>query len=164
MEYNVFGSQIDLQQFYPEKLKIKKITADNESGIVLKMYTESQECCCPKCKTKSLHKHDSYERRVQDLPILGHATWLYVNAYEYECDNPDCDVKTFVEDLNGFINYYGRATDRLIDFLCTLALETSCEASAKIMKSVGIKISGDTSKTRNVKMLSAKICCMSYVK
>ena len=35
-------------------------------------------------------------------------------------------------------------TDRLEDFACVLAVETSCEASARIMKSMNIKISGDT--------------------
>lgn len=30
------------------------------------------------------------------------------------------------------------------DFLCTLALETSCEGAARIAKNINIKISGDT--------------------
>ena len=35
-------------------------------------------------------------------------------------------------------------TERLTDFLCSLALETSCEGAARIAKSMNIKISGDT--------------------
>lgn len=35
-------------------------------------------------------------------------------------------------------------TERLEDFLATLALNTSCEGAARIAKLIGIKISGDT--------------------
>ena len=35
-------------------------------------------------------------------------------------------------------------TERLIDFVTILALETSCEASARIMQAMNVKISGDT--------------------
>ena len=35
-------------------------------------------------------------------------------------------------------------TERLVDFILTIALETSCEASARILKAMKIKISGDT--------------------
>ena len=35
-------------------------------------------------------------------------------------------------------------TERLSDFLCSLALETSCEGAARIAKNIKIKVSGDT--------------------
>lgn len=35
-------------------------------------------------------------------------------------------------------------SERLIDFITILALETSCEASARIMQTINIEISGDT--------------------
>lgn len=35
-------------------------------------------------------------------------------------------------------------TERLYDFLCTLALETSCESATRISKNMNIKVSGDT--------------------
>ena len=34
--------------------------------------------------------------------------------------------------------------ERLIDFVTIFALETSCEASARIMQAMHVKISGDT--------------------
>ncbi|WP_252235083.1 hypothetical protein [Clostridium sp. ZS1] len=41
-------------------------------------------------------------------------------------------------------DYYSRMTERLSDFLCTLALETSCEGAARIAQNMNIKVSGDT--------------------
>ena len=35
-------------------------------------------------------------------------------------------------------------TERLADFVTLLALETSCESSARILQSMNVKISGDT--------------------
>lgn len=35
-------------------------------------------------------------------------------------------------------------TERCEDFICTLALETSCEGSARICRSMNLKTSGDS--------------------
>lgn len=137
------GNEINLQNFYPEELKIKQVISE-KNRVSLKMYVESKECRCPRCNEISTHKHGTYNRKIQDLPILGRTTWLYVNAYEYQCDNPDCGTTTFVENVNGFLNYYGRMTERFEEFICLLALETSCEGCARICKNMGVKISGDT--------------------
>ena len=63
---------------------------------------------------------------------------------EYECINNDCEVTTFAETFDGFLNTYSRMTERCADFICTLAMESSCEGCARICKALGIKISGDT--------------------
>ncbi len=76
--------------------------------------------------------------------ILGKHVQLELTSREYYCDNEDCETTTIAESFNGFINYYSRMTERLEDFICSLALETSCEGCARIFKLIGIKISGDT--------------------
>lgn len=35
-------------------------------------------------------------------------------------------------------------TDRCADFICTLAIETSCEGSSRICRAMNLKISGDS--------------------
>lgn len=45
--------------------------------------------------------------------------------------------------MNGFLSYYGRMTERCADFICTLALETSCEGCSRICKAMNLKVSGD---------------------
>ena len=52
--------------------------------------------------------------------------------------------KTIVEFFDGFISYYSRMSGRSSDFLCILALETSCEWAARISNTMNIKISGYT--------------------
>lgn len=134
---------LELQKFYPEEIGITEVT-QNEKEIYIHVSVQSKNCTCPKCGVASEHKHGTYKRKLQDLPILGRTTYLIVNAYEYQCDNSSCDVTTFVENVDGFLNYYSRMTERGEDFICTLALETSCEGSARICRSMNLKTSGDS--------------------
>ena len=74
-------------------------------------------------------------------PILGKTTYLSVNAYEFQCDNPDCDATTFVENVNGFLSYYNRMTERCADFICTLAMETkryTLQPNAECGSAIGV--------------------------
>ena len=134
---------MDVQNFYPKQLEIAQIV-ENEHEIDIKIFAKTQECACPKCGTVSRHHHGTYNRKIQDLPILGKTTWLMVNAYEYQCDNPECDTSTFAESCEGFLNYYSRMTERCEDLVCTLALETSCEGCARICRNMNLKTSGDS--------------------
>lgn len=88
--------------------------------------------------------HESHYRTVQDLPILGKQVMLDMQIYDYKCSSNTCALFAPTEIFDGFLSYNSRMTDRLEDFACVLAVEISCEASARIMKSMNIRISGDT--------------------
>ena len=137
-------SSIDLQNFFPSKqLKIINVS-ESDTDIKIKLKSQNSSCICPKCNKISTKYHGTYTRKVQDLPILNKQVWLEISAYEYDCENINCTNKTIVESFEGFISYYSRMTERLSDFLCSLALETSCEGAARIAKNMKIKVSGDT--------------------
>lgn len=138
------SDRLNINSFFPfEGLEIQEIK-EKDSGILIKIKSITKTSRCPKCNTVSEHCHGTYKRKVQDLPILGKNVTLDIVAREYYCDNENCEVSTIAETFNGFIDYYSRMTERLQDFLCSLALETSCEGSARISKLIGIRISGDT--------------------
>ena len=132
-----------LSQYFPEYLKITDV-ADKDNKIIIWLKSVTRECECPNCKTILTDYHGTYERKVQDLPILGKNVQLLINVREYQCPNEQCPVSTVTETYNGFLNSYDRMTERCADFICTLAMETSCEGCARICKAMNIKISGDT--------------------
>lgn len=134
---------LDLHEFFPVALEIYDIVSD-ENQITIYMKSKSKECICPACGTISQKHHGTYHRRVQDLPIFGKSVWLDITAYEYQCENPDCLNVSNVETFQGFLRYRRRMTDRCAFFICALALETSCEATADICKAMGVQVSGDT--------------------
>lgn len=134
-------NDISLATFYPENLEIKEII---EKEIQIIMKSKTKRCCCPKCKVETNHRHATHHRKVQDLPILGKCVMLDINLFEFDCCNPDCGITSFTETFDNFLNTYSYMTERLANLVSTIALETSCESCARILKSMSIKISGDT--------------------
>jgi len=136
-------NQLGLQHFFPDELEIKSIE-ETSSRITINMWSKKHECICHKCGTEAITYHSTYNRTVQDLPIFGKNVVLKIRAYEYWCENPECEQKIVSEDYNGFVYRYGRMTERCETLIKTIAYETSCESAAFICSLMGIKISGDT--------------------
>ena len=137
------ATALDLQSFYPADLKITSVE-ETAQEIIIHMHSASKECICHKCGSPLVKHHGSHHRNVQDLPILGKRVILDAQIFDYECSNPECDPSAVTETFDGFLTYNSRMTERLEDFICILAVETSCEACARILKSMNVKISGDT--------------------
>lgn len=136
-------SSLPLDKFYPEDLSI--ITVDQNDNIIrLFMKSNTKQAICPKCGLVSQKYHATHHRKVQDLPMLGRQVILDINLFEYKCENNDCTVTTFTETYDGFFNSYCYMTERLVDLVTSIAIETSCESCARILNSMNVKISGDT--------------------
>ncbi|MDR1700045.1 MAG: transposase [Lachnoclostridium sp.] len=137
-------NQLVLESFYPQEyLKIKKIT-ENHEMIMIQLKSITKSCECPKCHIVLNQYHGTYVRKVQDLPILGKPVYLEITVHEYQCSCEECVTSTIAETYDGFLNFYSCMTEQCADFICTLALETSCEGCARICKEMGIRISGDS--------------------
>jgi len=136
-------SSIDLQKYYPESLRITNIVED-ERAMTIFMKSQKHSHQCPTCGQEMHVYHATYQRTVQDLPVFQRNVTLKITAYDYYCHDHACDTKTFAEDYGRFVGRSGRMTDRLEDFIRTLALETNCEGAAVICKELGIQVSGDT--------------------
>ena len=136
-------SSIDLQSFYPESLQIIK-TEETSEQIKITIKSSKHSHDCPKCGKEAEKYHAVYMRKVQDLPIFQKNVILRIKAYKYDCENENCEVLSFAEYYDDFIGKSDRMTDRLENFIRTLALETNCEGAAVICKKLGIHTSGDT--------------------
>ena len=129
----------NLDSFFPKE-KLQLIKAEQTNDIIhIYLKSKTKSCVCPKCGQSTEEYHGTYVRHVQDLPILGKNVQLHIKAHEYKCTNTDCNASTIAENFNGFLNYYSRMTERCADFICSLALETSCEGCSRICKVLGIK-------------------------
>lgn len=138
------GEPLNVDMFFPsELLSITSVDYDDTS-VHIKMRSQTHSAKCPKCGQESKTCHGTYPRKVQDLPILGKSTQLYITAHEYACNNESCPKVSFVEDFDGFLSYYGRMTERCADFICTLAMETSCEGCSRICRAMNLQVSGDS--------------------
>lgn len=136
-------AELDIQSFYPPELKITGVV-ESEDQIVIHMHSVSNKATCHKCGAPLIKHHGTHRRRVQDLPILGKRVMLDMQIYDYQCTSDSCGSFAATETFDGFLTHNSRMTERLEDFICLLAIETSCEAGARILNSVNIKVSGDT--------------------
>ena len=132
-----------LDHYFPsDVLKITEVIETDK--IIIHMKSLSKTCICPRCHQTLKHYHGTYTRKVQDLPILGKNVQLRIKAHEYICDNDACPVRTVAETFDGFLNANRRMTQRCEDFICMLAMETSCEGCARICQAMNLHISGDS--------------------
>ena len=143
MSTTTIDKSLDLQHYYPADLKILGIE-DTDNEIIIQMHSVSQTCTCQKCGATLTKRHGSHKRTAQDLPILGKRVKLVAQIYDYQCTSTTCGMFASTETFDGFLNYNSRMTERLEDFICMLAIETSCEACARIMQASNVKVSGDT--------------------
>jgi transposase len=132
----------DLTLFYPKYIRIDQQLINGEK-IEITAKSLTRQAICPTCEKKSESYHSTYKRKVEDLPLLGKNVFITVTAYRYNCDNVGCPQKVFAEELEGFVGWFKRKTERLEDLIISIALNTSCEGGSRICKAMGIDISGD---------------------
>lgn len=138
------NDSLQLNMFFPSELLLINSVDFDDSSVHIKMQSKTHSCKCPECGQETETYHGTYLRQVQDLPILGKTARLHITAHEYVCNNRSCSKVTFVEDFDGFLSYYGCMTERCADFICMLAMETSCEGCARICRAMKLQISGDS--------------------
>ena len=123
-----------INSFYPEtELNITEIQ-EYEKQILIRMKSISKDCRCPKCGCITDKYHGTYIRKVQDLPILGKRVQLEICSHEYECINDGCEVTTFAEIFDGFLNTYSRMTERCADFICSNGFVEGTNSRLKMIK------------------------------
>ncbi len=118
---------------------------DYSESDSLDIFIKSREhsCACPQCREESRHLHATYVRKIQDVPIRCKPTYLHVNVYKYECDNPECETKVFTEPLS-FAGTSQVRTDALNTLILGMAMFMSNEGASNVLKLLGITVSNDT--------------------
>ena len=115
-----------------------------DKDIHLYIKSKNNICKCPNCKAEC-GIHSTYKRVLQDTPIHNKTTWLHIKAYEYECLNQECIVKTFNEKLE-FAKKYQVMTDNLIQLILRVSIFLSNSCASLILSFIGVKVSADTIK------------------
>lgn len=105
----------------------------------------SQQAVCPLCTTISHRRTKTYETRsIQDLPMFEMTVYHIIRSRHYFCDNPDCSLRSFIEQHEQIADKNAKLSHRLKEFCVRMALESSCNATSKALYSIGAKVSGDT--------------------
>lgn len=117
-------------------------TEDDET-LHLFVKSRPHDAKCPHCGTISRSLHATYKRILQDTPIHCKHTLLHVNVYKYDCENPNCSYKVFMEKLP-FAKASQVRTDALNSLILGVSMFLSNEGASKVLSLLGIKVSNDT--------------------
>lgn len=116
---------------------------EDDEALHIFIKSRPHKCRCPKCGMESGQRHNTYERIFQDTPIHCKQTFLHANVYKYDCLNPDCGCKVFMEDLP-FAKPSQVRTDALNMLVLGVSMFLSNEGASKVLKILGIQASNDT--------------------
>lgn len=114
-----------------------------EDEIVIEILSKKKTGVCPVCGMKSNVIHGSYERTVQDTPLHNTRTMLHITCNEFKCKTPNCNKKTFTEDIE-FVKKNKVMTDMLVQLILSLCIFMSSSTTSLILSLIGVKVSPDT--------------------
>ncbi|MFK4103158.1 transposase family protein [Streptomyces sp. NPDC019531] len=106
--------------------------------MVVRLSGRGDAGSCPACGRASTRVHDRYERRLQDLPLAGHAVGILLSVRRFLCADGACPKRTFAEQIPGLTSAYARVTDRLGASLDRIALALAGRAGARMANAMGL--------------------------
>jgi transposase len=132
-----------LQNFFIDDLLITKVENIAECiNIELESKNYFQEC--PSCNKISYSIHSKYYRIANDLTLIGKKLVLTIHVNKFKCENQACHTKIFCQRMRGFLEKNQQKTERLLDYLKTVAFTNTGEGGARICQNSNIQVSGDT--------------------
>ncbi|MER5227951.1 ISL3 family transposase [Streptomyces flaveus] len=93
---------------------------------------------CPDCGRFSGRVHDSYQRRLKDLPLGGQSVVIRLTVRRFICGAGDCPRRTFAEPFARLTTPHARFTTRLNHVLERVGLALAGRAGARLVSQLGI--------------------------
>ena len=108
------------------------------------VHGRASAAACPRCGRGAARVHSRYQRRLADAAIGGRRVVLRLGVCRFFCDHPDCQVRTFAEQIPGLTTRYARRTPLLRRMLEQVGLALAGRAGARLACSLGLPASRDT--------------------
>lgn len=98
---------------------------------------------CSKCGSHSQRVHSRYPRTLADAPIGGQRAELVLEVRRFFCDNPECQKKTFAEQVPELTAPHARRTGLLRGMLEAVGLALAGRAGARLAARLGMAVGRD---------------------
>ncbi len=92
---------------------------------------------CPDCSGFSDRVHDSYQRRLRDLPLGEFRVVILLTVRRFVCDSADCPRRTFAEPFAQLTTPYARFISRLNRTLEHIGLALAGRAGSRLAAQLG---------------------------
>ena len=105
-----------------------------EDVLRVRARTGRRSSRCPRCQELASRRHSFYTRQLADLPCFGAENQVRVRCQRFFCDNDGCEQQIFCERLHGVASVYARKSQRLHDYLSSIAFALGGKAGAALAK------------------------------
>lgn len=127
---------------YGENIIVDSVT-ETDDLFLTKSHSVSMKAVCPCCGHISNHHHARVERNVWDTSLRGKRTLLQITLFRYQCNNIECPIKTFREELPFLCGGYGRTVQVEAELIAT-AIMGSYRGTASSMSVRGMPVCHST--------------------
>ncbi|MDQ3398796.1 MAG: ISL3 family transposase [Deinococcota bacterium] len=110
--------------------------------LAVKARTVRRSSRCPRCQELASRRHSFYTRQLADLPCFGAKNQIRIRCQRFFCDNDGCKQQIFCERLHGVASVYARKSQRLRDYLGSIAFALGGKAGAALAEAGGMMTSG----------------------
>lgn len=152
--------------FFPEEFlyfrrlagPLQTICSVRESASEIHIFTRSlaHTAACPCCDQISASLHATYHRRIQTLPLRRKYTCLRMTAYKFDCVNPRCPQKVFMESLFPADRWQVRSR-QLTALILALSAFLKDEGASRVLAACGARVSNDTIR-RVIRQAAPSLC------
>ena len=133
------------------QLYLQAIQIENEQ-IQLLVESTHQRASCPRCNQESTEIHSHYLRYPRDLAWAQLPVVLYLNAKRFFCSNEECPKRTFAERFPGYLEWYARKTQRVIEKQGRLGINVCARVAEELLRFDQLGVS-DTTLNRLIRAL-----------
>lgn len=112
--------------------------------LIVTASARASSAACPSCDRVSHWVHSRYHRRLDDLPLGGHAVQLRLATRRFRCDERGCRRRIFAERFGTSVSEPARRTARMEGIVHHLGLALGGRPGAVFAARLMLPVSNDT--------------------
>jgi transposase len=124
-------------------LQVDKVE-DAGDAVLITARSRAAEAACHQCGLSSAQVNSRYWRRLHDLAVGGRAVMIDLEVRRFFCGNPECELRTFAEQVPAVAQRHQRRTPLLRGQLEAIALALAGRAGARLASALGTRVSRTT--------------------
>jgi transposase len=124
-------------------LQVDKVE-DAGDAVLITARSRAAEAVCHQCGLSSAQVNSRYRRRLHDLAAGGRAVMIDLEVRRFFCGNPECELRTFAEQVPAVAQRHQRRTPLLRGQLEAIALALAGRAGARLASALGTRVSRTT--------------------
>ncbi|WP_207954744.1 ISL3 family transposase [Saccharopolyspora elongata] len=114
------------------------------AGVLVWARVKADDGICPSCGGRSRRVHSRYDRGLADVSMAGQPVTLRLQVRRFFCDDLDCPVRTFTEQVDDLTSKHARRTTMCRKALEHIGLALAGRAGARLVARLGMAASRST--------------------